>query len=158
MNNANNIVLTKIEEILKQANLESALSLEALQQVVKLKEDFIKNETKIEELKKEVSNLTEKNRNLETKNSEQEKVINEFKAREKTLKDGEIKLLEENFKLKYFQSRGDEMKEILGMALRNTEIRRDMFKNSNINTTSSDYNKNSNEVHNSSESITESAK
>lgn len=149
----NNQVITKIEEILKQANLESTLSLEALQQVVKLKEDFVKNETKIEELKNENSKLNEKVRNLETKNSEQEKALNEFKAREKTLKEGEIKLLEENFKLKYFQSRGDEMKEILGMALRNTEVRKMMFNNSNTTGHTDPYNTNTNVV--VSENVTE---
>lgn len=149
----NNQILTKIEEILKQANLESALSLEALQQVVKLKEDFVKNETKIEELKNENSKLNEKIRNLETKNSEQEKALNEFKSREKTLKEGEIKLLEENFKLKYFQARGDEMKEILGMALRNTEVRKMMFNNSNTTGHTDPYNTNTNVV--VSENVTE---
>lgn len=149
----NNQVITKIEEILKQANLESTLSLEALQQVVKLKEDFVKNETKIEELKNENSKLNEKVRNLETKNSEQEKALNDFKSREKTLKEGEIKLLEENFKLKYFQARGDEMKEILGLALRNTEVRKIMFNNSNTTGRTDPYNTNTNVV--VSEDVTE---
>lgn len=149
----NNQVLAKIEDILKQANLESTLSLEALQQVVKLKEDFTKNERKIEELRNEVSNLNDKNRVLEEKTSNQEKVITEYKAREKTLKDGEIKLLEENFKLKYYESRGNEMKEILGMALRNTEIRRDMFKHSTSNGNGDLYNNNSTSTNH--ENITE---
>ncbi len=150
----NNPILTKIEDILKQANLESTLSLEALQQVVKLKEDFTKHETKIEELRKEISNLNDKNNKLETKKSEQEKVIADYKAREKALKDGEIKLLEENFKLKYYESRGNEMKEILGMALRNTEVRKDMFKHTNSNSSGDAYN-NSSVTNTSTENITE---
>ncbi len=150
----NNPILTKIEDILKQANLESTLSLEALQQVVKLKEDFTKHETKIEELRKEISNLNDKNNKLETKKSEQEKVIADYKAREKALKDGEIKLLEENFKLKYYESRGNEMKEILGMALRNTEVRKDMFKHTNSNSSGDAYN-NSSATNTSTENITE---
>lgn len=148
-----NKVISKIEEILKQANLESTLSLEALQQVVKLKEDFQKGEDRIILLKEENQKLNEKISKLESEKNTNEKIIKDFKAREDALKQGELKLLEENFKLKYFQSRGDEMKEIVGMALRNTEVRKMMFNNVNTTGHTDPYNTNTTVV--ASENITE---
>lgn len=148
-----NKVISKIEEILKQANLESTLSLEALQQVVKLKEDFQKSEDRIVLLREENQKLNEKISKLESKNNENEKIIKDFKTREEALKQGELKLLEENFKLKYFQARGDEMKEIVGMALRNTEVRKMMFNNVTTTGHTDPYNTTTNV--NSNENVTE---
>ena len=148
-----NKVISKIEEILKQANLESTLSLEALQQVVKLKEDFQKGEEKLEALKETNQKLNDKISKLESEKSDNEKIIKDFKAREDALKQGELKLLEENFKLKYYQARGDEMKEIVGMALRNTEVRKMMFNNSSTTGHTDPYNTNTNVV--VSENVTE---
>ena len=145
----NQDALSKIEEIIKQAGLESSLSIDALKSVVKLKEDYTlaedrikKLELNVEEKMTEISNLGQTIRDLETKNKKLRDRDLEVEKQATKNREDLLKIEEEQFKLKFYEARGNEMKEILGMALRNTEFRKTLqFSNgSNISTYSNNGN------------------
>lgn len=134
--------LDAIEKIIRNANLETTLSAEALNSVVQLKKDFDDKEKECNALKEDLKLKNEKIEKLNNEISVLNNIIDGWKKtedslnlKETDLRAKELALQEQDFKLKFYVARGDEMKEILGMALRNTEFKKSIeFNNSSTHT------------------------
>ncbi len=127
-----NNMIDKIKQILDDEAIRGSLSLDALNLVNDLRSEAEKaieenkglkeRNTELSDQKNEANNL---NYNLTEEINKLTKEATEVAAEAK-------KTLIDNIRNEYDVKRGDEMKELLGMALRNTTIRSSMFGSESI--------------------------
>lgn len=123
----------KIEEILAQTLTEKTFSLEIVDKIKTLKDDFESSQKLIDSLREKSLHNEKMITNLEERNTKLQELVNSYTIREKEISDKEKKLEKTNYELQFQTKRGDEIKELFGIVFKNPIVREGVYKTGNNN-------------------------
>ena len=129
----------KIDDIISEVITEKTFSLEIVEKIKSLRDDFGKEVTKNETLEKTNADLISANNNLGTQVSKLTAEVQTFKVRETSIAEKE-KMLEKNeYELIFQKQRAEEIKQLFGIVFKNPTIRETVYRNSTVPVANNGY-------------------
>ncbi len=116
---------TKIEEVLTQALTEKTFSLEIIEKIKSLKDGFETSQLLIKNKDEQIVEL----KKTEVAYNEVCKKLEEYRTREKEIKDKETALEKTLYELDFERKRANELKEVMMIAFRNPTLMENSSRN-----------------------------
>lgn len=126
---------TKREEINKLVDdliVEKTFSLEIVEKIKKMRDDFLAMEEKEKQTSERNSELTTQNSKLVEENNRLKAHDEGVTNREKVVAEKEAKQALQDLKLEHAVDKHKEMKELLGIVFKNPVVRETAYKNTNV--------------------------
>ena len=134
-----NTHIQKIDDIISEAITAKTFSLEIVEKIKSLRDDFGTEVTKNETLEKTNADLISGNNDLATQVSKLTAEVQTFKVRETSIAEKE-KMLEKNeYELIFQKQRAEEIKQLFGIVFKNPTIRETVYRNSTVPVANNGY-------------------
>lgn len=130
---------SKVDEILEQALTEKTFSLEIVEKIKALRDDFKTVSDKNEELTKSLNDKIVTITSLTNTNNSLNLELTAYKYRERAISDAEKKADKINYELVFQTQRANEIKELFGIVFKNPVVRENAYKTISTPVSSNGY-------------------
>lgn len=122
----------EVNKLIEKALVEKTFSLEIVEQIKKMRDDYISMEASLKSSKENNDNLFKRNQELETENTTLKARDVNVSSREKVVKEKEDKQALEELKLQNAIESKKEIKELFGIVFKNPVVRSNVYKNTSV--------------------------